>query len=73
MPTYEYECIDNQHPYTEVRSITEDQQRTVCVKPDCGSTLRRVFSPTATIFKGAGFASTDIQSNLLKKGQVVDY
>ena len=73
MPTYEYECEENQHPYSETRSIHEDQQRTICPKPDCGSLLKRVYSPAATAFKGDGFYSNDKNHYLLKKGQQVDY
>lgn len=57
MPIYEYECKNNKHSYTEVRSINEDQKQTTC--PQCQSDLSRVFEPTPTIFNGSGFYKTD--------------
>lgn len=72
MPTYEYVC-ENEHPFVEVRSIHDDQIQTECPEDGCGLPLKRKFNATPTILKGAGFASTDIQSNLLKRGQKVDY
>jgi putative FmdB family regulatory protein len=58
MATYEYKCENNGHTYTEVRHMSEEQKRTICVKPDCGSKLVRVYSAAAAIFKGKGFYST---------------
>lgn len=57
MATYEYKC-ENGHPYTEVRSMTEEQQRTLCPKPDCSTKLTRVYSSAPVIFKGRGFYKT---------------
>lgn len=58
MPTYDYKCEANGHPYREVRPMSEDQQRTTCPKPDCGSPLKRVFESSPVLFKGRGFYST---------------
>jgi putative FmdB family regulatory protein len=57
MPIYEYQCKENNHSYTEVRSINEDQKQTTC--PKCQSNLSRIFEPTPTIFNGSGFYKTD--------------
>jgi putative FmdB family regulatory protein len=57
MAIYEYKCKDNEHLYTEVRSITEDQKQLTC--PECKSDLSRIFEPTPTIFNGSGFYKTD--------------
>lgn len=57
MATYEYVCT-NGHPYTEVRGMTEEQQRTLCPKPDCSTPLKRVYSSAPVIFKGKGFYKT---------------
>lgn len=57
MPTYEYVCKGNGHPYTEIRSMSEQQQRTICAKPDCGSILIRKFGTPPITFKGGGFSS----------------
>lgn len=58
MPTYKYQCEKNSHSYSETRSMNEDQAKTVCPKPDCGSPLKRVFETSAIMFKGRGFYST---------------
>jgi putative FmdB family regulatory protein len=57
MAIYEYKCKDNEHLYTEVRSINEDQKQLTC--PRCQSDLSRIFDPTPTIFNGPGFYKTD--------------
>lgn len=57
MATYEYKC-ENGHPYTEVRSMKEEQIRTLCPKPDCSTKLIRIYTAAPTIFKGKGFYST---------------
>lgn len=56
MPTYEYKCQDNQHPFTEIRGINDKQQQETC--PECGSSLMRVFSAPPIQFKGSGYASS---------------
>lgn len=52
MPSYDYTC-PNEHPYTEVRSVHEDQKVTEC--PECGEKLIRVFESTPVVFKAGGF------------------
>lgn len=55
MPTYEYECEANGHPYDETRGMSDPQQRTICPKPDCGSPLKRKWNTPPITFKGRGF------------------
>ena len=56
MPIYDYKCKDNLHPYTENRSIAEDQKNTECL--ECGSELKRVFDAPGIQFNGSGFYKT---------------
>lgn len=56
MPTYVYVC-ENGHDYQEVRPMTEEQRRTTCPKPDCGTKLKRIFDVASIQFKGSGWAS----------------
>lgn len=52
MAIYDYKCT-NGHMYTEIRSIKEDQQRTVC--DQCGEELKQVYSAPLMQLKGGGF------------------
>lgn len=72
MASYDYVC-EKEHVYTEVRSIHEDQIQTICPEENCGLPLKRVYTATASAFKGKGFYSNDKNHYLLKKGQHVDY
>jgi putative FmdB family regulatory protein len=56
MPTYEYTCRDCGHTFDIVQSMW-DEPLTMC--PECGGSLRKVFSPPAISFKGSGFYATD--------------
>jgi len=56
MPTYEYECQDC-HQRLEAVQKFADPPLTVC--PNCGGTLRKVFSAVGIVFKGSGFYKTD--------------
>ncbi len=59
MPTYEYACTScGQH--LEVVQSFKDDPLTTC--PNCGSELRKVFSPIGVVFKGSGFYKTDSRS-----------
>ena len=59
MPTYEYDCTScGQH--LEVVQSFKDDPLTTC--PNCGSELRKVFSPIGVVFKGSGFYKTDRRS-----------
>lgn len=72
MPAYDYIC-DDEHLYTENRSMSEEQKVTECPVEGCGKPLIRVWSTPSAVFKGSGFYSTDKNSYLLKPGQQVDY
>jgi predicted nucleic acid-binding Zn ribbon protein len=70
--SYDYTC-ENEHLYTETRSMSEDQKVTVCPEGGCGKPLVRVWQSTPAVFNGGGFYSTDSRHHLLKSGQQVDY
>lgn len=55
MPTYDYKCEANGHPYTETRAMTEDQKQTTCTETDCASPLKRIFDSPPVTFNGVGF------------------
>ena len=70
MPTYEYECEKCACRFELKRRFDEDEGSPCC--PQCKGKVRRLFSPTAIIFKGSGFYVTDSRSNsdrLLEEGK----
>ncbi len=56
MPTYSYRCADCEHAFDIHQSFTDD---TLTICPNCGGTLRKVFSPVGVSFSGSGFYRTD--------------
>ncbi|MFT4123115.1 MAG: zinc ribbon domain-containing protein [Microbacteriaceae bacterium] len=56
MPTYSYRCTDCAHAFDLRQSFT-DPAPSAC--PQCGGTLRKVFSPVGVTFSGSGFYRTD--------------
>ena len=50
MPIYEYACDACKIKF-EVEQSMQEEPLTVC--PKCSGTIRRVFSPSSIIFKGA--------------------
>jgi len=56
MPIYEFECEKCRLRFELKRRFSEDGGD-FC--PQCGSELRRIFSPVPIIFKGSGFYVTD--------------
>lgn len=52
MPTYDYTCED-EHVYTEERSIHEDQKIFEC--PECSKKLKRIYTAIPATFQGDGF------------------
>lgn len=56
MPTYQYACTSCGHQFEAVQSFS-DAALTEC--PECGSTLRKVYSAVGIVFKGSGFYRTD--------------
>ena len=70
MPIYEYECEKCACRFELKRRFDEDEGSPCC--PQCKGKVRRLFSPTAIIFKGSGFYVTDSRSNsdrLLEEGK----
>lgn len=59
MPTYEYACTECGHVFDAVQSFS-DAALSEC--PECGGTLRKVFSAAGVVFKGSGFYRTDSRS-----------
>ncbi len=56
MPVYEYQCDECSLRF-ELRQRLADEDE--CPSPECRGRTRRVFSPVAVVFKGAGFYCTD--------------
>jgi putative FmdB family regulatory protein len=56
MPIYEYECADCRTRFEVKRSFSEEYA-VAC--PKCQGRVRRVFTPTAVVFNGPGFYTTD--------------
>ncbi|MGY6501584.1 MAG: FmdB family zinc ribbon protein [Acidimicrobiales bacterium] len=59
MPTYQYRCRECGHDLEVVQAFTDDAL-TEC--PQCGGSLRKVFSAVGISFKGSGFYKTDTRS-----------
>jgi len=64
MPTYEYRCTRCNHQFEAVHAVVETLDR--CER--CGGPVRRVFSPTAVIFKGPGFHVNDYRKTPAPSG-----
>ncbi len=56
MPIYEYACTACGER-TEARQSFTEPPLTEC--PQCGGSLRKLYSPVGIVFKGSGFYSTD--------------
>jgi putative FmdB family regulatory protein len=56
VPTYQYACRACGHSFDTVQSFSEEAL-TEC--PECGGSLRKVFSPVGIVFRGSGFYRTD--------------
>jgi len=52
MAIYDYKC-ENDHVYTEIRSIKEEQKKTHCEY--CNGELKQVYSAPLMQLKGTGF------------------
>ena len=52
MAIYDYKC-ENDHLYTEIRSIKEEQKKTHCEY--CNGELKQVYSAPLMQLKGGGF------------------
>lgn len=56
MPFYEYVCDSCGHEFETMQSINAEPL-TTCEK--CGKSIRRVIFPSAIVYKGSGFYSTE--------------
>jgi putative FmdB family regulatory protein len=56
MPIYEYHCTSCEVDH-EIFQRMSDDALTDC--PDCGGTLKKIFSAVGIVFKGSGFYATD--------------
>ena len=52
MAIYDYKC-KNDHKYSEMRSIKEEQRITEC--PECGDLLKQVYHVPLMQLKGGGY------------------
>ena len=64
MPIYEYECEKCTCRFELKRRFDEGAGNPRC--PQCRGKVRRLFSPSAIIFKGSGFYITDSRSDLTR-------
>lgn len=63
MPNYEYECTKCAHRFELWQSVGEAAPE--C--PECAGTVRKIFHPIRTIYKGSGFYITDSRSEKSSK------
>ncbi len=61
MPIYEYECERCGGHFEVKRNFHEDGDNPCC--PQCKGKVRRLFFPSAVVFKGSGFYVTDNRGN----------
>ena len=62
MPTYSYQCSSCKKPYSEVRSINDEQIKISC--DDCNGSLIRKYEVQGISFKGDGFYSNDKKTQI---------
>lgn len=58
VPTYEYKCPQDGSTF----ELWQEVGAPAPACPDCGAPTKKVFHPTRTIFKGAGFYVTDLRA-----------
>ena len=56
MPFYEYKCDSCGHQFEKLQRISEEPLK-VC--EECGEAVRRIIFPSAIVYKGSGFYSTE--------------
>ena len=56
MPFYEYKCDSCGHQFEKLQRISDEPLKE-CEK--CGEAVRRIIFPSAIVYKGSGFYSTE--------------
>lgn len=56
MPTYQYRCTECA---TELEVVQRFSDEPLSECPECGASLRKVYSAVGVVFKGSGFYATD--------------
>ncbi|MDZ4723075.1 MAG: zinc ribbon domain-containing protein [candidate division Zixibacteria bacterium] len=70
MPTYEYRCLDCEHKFEEIQTMSAPA---IEICPKCGGKAQRHISGGAgLIFKGSGFYITDYRSDSYKSAASKD-
>lgn len=63
MPTYSYRCQKCDHAF-DIQQAFSDAALTTC--PECGGSLRKLFSAVGVTFQGSGFYRTDSRAESKK-------
>lgn len=63
MPTYSYRCTACEHAF-DIQQAFSDDALTTC--PECGGSLRKLFSAVGVTFQGSGFYRTDSRAESKK-------
>jgi putative FmdB family regulatory protein len=59
VPTYQYQCVECEHEFEVVQAFS-DAPISTC--PECGKSVRKIYSNVGVVFKGSGFYKTDSRS-----------
>jgi putative FmdB family regulatory protein len=65
MPTYSYRCTDCGDAFDIQQAFTDD---TLTVCPNCGGSLRKLFTAVGVSFNGSGFYRTDSRATPKSEG-----
>jgi len=66
MPTYSYRCTECGHAFDIHQAFTDDSL-TEC--PNCGGSLRKLFSAVGVTFNGSGFYRNDSRAGSTAKSE----
>lgn len=66
MPTYSYRCQKCDHAF-DIQQAFSDDALSVC--PECGGSLRKLFSAVGVTFQGSGFYRTDSRAETKKSSE----